>query len=361
MSKSQVAFIITSNGTANVYIDGRNYVVNRQHPHYKDVVSELHGAKNVDKLMSFINVPKAVARISNGAVTINQDKVYLNGQKITGKLVDRIVELFRQGYDTKYLSNFLAKLQNNPSYRSVNELFTFLEHQGFPITEDGCFLGYKSVRQDYLDHHSGKFMNNPGAVLTMPRNTVNEDARLACSSGFHVGTLEYARGFGGGNKRIMVVKVDPADVVSVPASNTNKLRTCKYEVLREHVDVDVHLNEGVYKADGSEFIQPNRQCVDEVNSDVTHIADLSTGDEFSFTNIAEEHGNVYQVVIVGKDSVVVKVVRTNGSISIGEELRLPLDMTHELTVEDEWTEMDDQDDDDEAYYDSEDDGYYNGW
>lgn len=358
MSKSQVAFIMTSTGTFNIYMDGRSYIINRQHPHYKDIVNELNTSRNVDKLLTFINVPKAVSKLSNGAVTINADKVLLNGQEVTGRLVDRILELFRQGYDTKYLSSFLTRLQNNPSYRSVNELFTFLEHQGFPITEDGYFLGYKSVREDYKDHHTGRHDNSPGKVLTMPRNTVNEDARLACSSGFHVGTLEYARSFGPNNRRIMVVKVDPADVVSVPASETNKLRTCKYEVLHEHLYRDVHLNEGVYNATGTEYIQPTRQ---EVSKDdgVVYLADLAVDECFSFTNIAEELGNIYQVVTSGKESAIVKVVKTNGSLNLGAELRLPLDMTHELTIEDEWTNEEDYDEDE--YYDSDSDDYYNGW
>jgi hypothetical protein len=56
----------------------------------------------------------------------------------------------------------------------------------------------------------------------------------------HVGSLEYVRGFAcgygtEGGDRIVIVKVNPADVVSVPYDCQNqKVRTCKYEVLREY-------------------------------------------------------------------------------------------------------------------------------
>jgi len=65
----------------------------------------------------------------------------------------------------------------------------------------------------------------------MTRNNVCDDANIGCSDGFHAGSLDYARSFGlGGN--LMVVEIDPADVVSVPSDcNCQKLRTCKYKVV----------------------------------------------------------------------------------------------------------------------------------
>jgi acyl carrier protein len=48
----------------------------------------------------------------------------------------------------------------------------------------------------------------------------------------HVGSLEYAKGWG---QRVVLVEVDPADVVSVPSEcSCQKLRCCKYVVLAEY-------------------------------------------------------------------------------------------------------------------------------
>jgi hypothetical protein len=59
---------------------------------------------------------------------------------------------------------------------------------------------------------------------------VDDDANSACSFGLHVGTWDYASTFGHG--ATLTVRVDPANVVSVPHDcNTQKIRTCEYDVI----------------------------------------------------------------------------------------------------------------------------------
>jgi hypothetical protein len=103
-----------------------------------------------------------------------------------------------------------------------------------PLTPTGNFLAYKSVREDYKDWYSNKFLNTIGSEHTMARNDVCDDPDLGCSYGFHVGTLAYATEFNQGANRLVVVEVDPSDVVSVPHDCQNqKLRTAKYKVVGE--------------------------------------------------------------------------------------------------------------------------------
>ena len=65
----------------------------------------------------------------------------------------------------------------------------------------------------------------------MPRSEVDENPDNHCSSGFHVGAWEYASSFG---ERVVLVEVDPADVVSVPNDyNAQKCRVTKYKVLSD--------------------------------------------------------------------------------------------------------------------------------
>ena len=65
----------------------------------------------------------------------------------------------------------------------------------------------------------------------MPRNRVCDNASIGCSDGFHAGSLDYARQYGNGG-HLMVVEIDPSDVVSVPNDcDCQKLRTCKYKVV----------------------------------------------------------------------------------------------------------------------------------
>jgi acyl carrier protein len=55
---------------------------------------------------------------------------------------------------------------------------------------------------------------------------------VGCSHGLHAGSLAYARGWA---ERVILVEIDPADVVSVPGDeNCQKLRCCKYTVVGEY-------------------------------------------------------------------------------------------------------------------------------
>jgi len=139
----------------------------------------------------------------------------------------------------KPLVKFLGKLMDNPSRRSVDELYTFLEHKNMPITAEGNFLAYKGVNNDFTDNYSGKFDNSVGQVLKMRRNGVCDDANLGCSSGFHAGSYDYAKGYASGGGNLMVVEINPADVVSVPHDcECQKLRTSEYKVVGHYETIE---------------------------------------------------------------------------------------------------------------------------
>lgn len=133
--------------------------------------------------------------------------------------------------------NFVENLLKNPARSSVNELYNFLEVCSLPITSDGCFLAYKKVRYNYHDIHSGEFNNSVGEVLKMQRWEVDDNREKTCSTGFHCCSYEYLSHFGSTSKdshRIVIVKVNPKDVVSVPADYANqKMRVSEYTVVDE--------------------------------------------------------------------------------------------------------------------------------
>lgn len=152
---------------------------------------------------------------------------------IPDELIQHVIELQKDGFDAGPMQNFVANLRLNPSYRSVQQLFKFKNKQNMPITPDGCFLAYKGVNSNYTDKHTGKFSNKVGFVVEMPRNAVCDDPDQSCASGFHVGSLSYAKDWG---DRVVIVKVNPRDVVSVPSSECdNKCRVCRYEVIADFV------------------------------------------------------------------------------------------------------------------------------
>lgn len=105
------------------------------------------------------------------------------------------------------------------------------------ISQDGHFLAYKAVRSDYMDKYRGTFDNHVGNVCQMTRSKVDDDRSRGCSNGLHAGALNYVAGYGSveSNDKIVIVKINPKDVVSVPSDcNYEKLRTCRYEVVGEY-------------------------------------------------------------------------------------------------------------------------------
>ena len=162
-------------------------------------------------------------------------------------VVDKILDFMRKNLPYQPLIKFLGKLLDNPSSRATSELYAFLEHKHMPITPEGNFLAYKGVTSDFKDCWSRKHDNSVGSVLEMRRNTVCDDANIGCSEGFHAGSYDYAKGYAHSGGNLMIVEIDPADVVSVPLDcECQKLRTSKYKVVGHYETIEAPpLDEGL--------------------------------------------------------------------------------------------------------------------
>ncbi len=166
-------------------------------------------------------------------VSVTDTDVLFDGKPAHNTLTTRMLEYLRQGISVVTMVPFLENLMQNPSYRAVQDLYSFLEKGSIPLTTDGHFLAYKYVREDYLDQYSGTFDNSVGKIVEMPRNEVDEDPSRTCSNGLHVCSYEYLPKTPYG-QRIVIVKVNPKDVVAIPADyNDTKMRVCRYEVVGE--------------------------------------------------------------------------------------------------------------------------------
>jgi len=263
----QISFIVTNSGTINAVANGKSYTIARDHPSYKGI-KEAIVKDDAAALERLTNVARAVQSFSGETVQVRDGVVYYMGEELHNTVTQRILGLMRDGFPFEPMTRFLANLMENPSKHSVDELYAFLEHKGLPITEDGCFLGYKAVRGDWTDKHSGKITSKPPmdgnpAVNPPPlkRNQVDDDWRNACSSGYHVGSLEYVKGFANDGDHILQVKVNPKDVVSVPSSENTKLRTCWYESVAEYdfaaLKSSVYMPDTLHSATGQPMSAPS--------------------------------------------------------------------------------------------------------
>ena len=213
--------------------------INSSHPNYGKIRDALK-IKNYDLVESLLNISAAIEKFSSGAVEVKNGGVYYNGEPLHNTLVDRILTMLNEGFDIDPMVRFLENLMSNPSKRAVDELYGFLEAAKLPITEDGHFLAYKKVREDYKDFYTGKMDNSIGQVLKMPRNRVDENASQTCSHGLHFCAFSYLPHYHGGSGRVVILKINPRDVVSIPVDYNNaKGRACEYTIIGEHEGHDV--------------------------------------------------------------------------------------------------------------------------
>lgn len=243
-----------------VVINNQPHTISKTHVAYEKVKEAIRTG-DWDTVKKIIDPEKMVLNYGQGRVAIQGDKLFWDGHEMHNALSRRMIQMVQEDFPIEPLVLFMERLQSNPSFRAVNELYGFLEKNSLPITPDGYFLAYKKVRDDYMDVHSGTVANKPAyafteeekaampltsgkkkevsvfidnehTVVAMPRNMVNDDKNQTCSEGLHFCSKEYLNHFGG--ERIVILKINPRDVVSIPTDyNNSKGRACRYEIIGE--------------------------------------------------------------------------------------------------------------------------------
>jgi len=231
-------FIMVGGGSITATIKGKTYTVGPDHVNYGGLEEVLRTTQDADEFVRLCDVPRYISTQTEGAVSISPDgeSVLWNGQECRMLVANRIIDMLGRKLPIAPMMKFLGRLMENVSYHSRDALYIFMENHGIPVTEDGMVLGYKSVRGDYKDWHSNTYVNSPGSVNEIPRRDVDDNPNVSCSYGFHIGSMEYAEVFHGGQDghRMVICEFDPADVVSVPCeASENKIRVCKYTVVSD--------------------------------------------------------------------------------------------------------------------------------
>lgn len=221
-----------------VNFDGKNYTVAEGDERYPQILAAIRQKdfEEVKRLVDLWNDPSGELKLVDGVV-------HIKGVALPDELSERVKAFRTKGLPYDILLKFNENLQKNPSFNSRRMLFKFLENNGHPLTEDGCFIAYRSVTEDFKDHHTRTFNNTVGTVVSVPRETVDDNPKNLCSSGLHVAAFSYASTFGS-NRKLVEVKVNPANVVCVPDDyEGTKMRVCEFEVVAE---CDAPRTEDVY-------------------------------------------------------------------------------------------------------------------
>lgn len=226
--------------------DGKPLTIDKTHKNFEKIQESLE-TKNWQAALDFIDMKNTLTKYSNGRVKVENGKVTLDDEVVSGKIVPRLINLLMEenieGLDA--LTNFLDRCDANPDYRIVSRLYDFISHNDLRLDKDGFIYAYKVVKSDYLDKYTGTMDNSPGQIVKMKRNKVNPDDEQTCSHGLHVATKDYIPSYGrpslaAGGDRVVLCLVDPADFVSIPTDyNDMKARVCEYLVLKDVTELFV--------------------------------------------------------------------------------------------------------------------------
>lgn len=257
-----VPYILSEN-SLTIFVEGKPHTLRKDHANFNLARKAILDGET-EKLADLVDVQRAVEDFVQGDIEVKDEIVYYRGHRLHGVVVDKLLEMLRAGLkDSAPITNFITRLQANPSANSVAELYTFLGYKNLPTTAEGKVLGYKGVQSDYWSttgnadtivvqgqtNERHQILNEVGATIEVARRCVDDNKDNHCSFGLHVGSYDYANEWAGESGRLLVVEFDPADAVSVPTDcDFQKLRVSKYKVVSDITDSRKELNKPVYEA-----------------------------------------------------------------------------------------------------------------
>lgn len=223
---------IISDDTITVFHNNTVAVAHNTDDNWDEIITALRD-DDYDMALALLDKPRVLKEYMQGSsLRLEGNSVFYGEHELPYTLAQRILQMRGEGFSIAPMERFVEKLYQNPSYRAIAELYRFLEHNQLPITDDGDFMAYKRITDDWKDVYTRKIDNSIGATVSMSRQLVDDDCNRTCSKGLHFASLEYLKYYGGA--RLVAVKINPADVVSIPVDyNNSKGRCCRYQVMEE--------------------------------------------------------------------------------------------------------------------------------
>lgn len=277
-------------------------IVNGDHPKFEEIVAAASDGTTPEEIEELADQTVAIAerfQHLSERVSVANGRVYFDGDEVHSSVASHIITCVESDLDLwpEAEVNFMEKVAANPEEHSREQLYDWLTAEGFTILPDGDLIGYKGVHdysgdEDYTYQSgsqgtaisdgqvfNGHIPQNLGSVVEMPRSSVQHDPSSSCSTGLHVGTYGYARGFASSPENVLKVAVNPRDVVSVPThAGGEKIRVSRYRVLevaafREEAPVSSYCDEDDLpeEAETSDGLDECEYCgssdLDDVDSD----------------------------------------------------------------------------------------------
>lgn len=267
-----LACTITPN-SINLLIKGRMRTIDKTHTNYSTILSKVkeyqteaypaHKAAILDTIGELVDIPAFVARVTEGRVQICDNAVLFDGEQTHGVVVTRILALLADGFDVRPMARFLEKLNENPNEDTRRDLYEWLERSSLPLCDDGDFLAFKKVRDDYRSYHGDGVDHSIGAKPSEPG--ADTDRYRTCSHGLHFCSYEYLSEYYGNQGRVVIVKINPKDVAAIPYDyNLSKGRAFTYEVVDEVPEAECkHFFQKSVVSYGSSWAESDEETEDD--------------------------------------------------------------------------------------------------
>ena len=302
---TKIPYMITGN-SISVMVNNRMKIIPSSNPNFEALKAELTKPDHdLMKIEEFADLATFIVRKTFGDVQVADDRILYKGTPIHSVLADKMLVMLRNGEDLEPLGLFMNKVMQNPNASAQKELFQWLEAGNAPICPDGDFLAFKRVRDNYTDCHSGTFDNSVGKIVEMDRSKCDTNRNNHCSTGLHFCQHSYLASFGGA--RTVIVKVNPADVTSIPTDyKFQKGRTWRYEVVGE-VDNDEKKTTDHFSnvtVDDRYPSKTNQPSAEQPKVDASKITGQTASDQFS--NAAASEVQAESVTIGGNNVVTEK-------------------------------------------------------
>lgn len=271
---SNLAFLITGSGVVSGVLNSKVFSFQPDFARYDEVKQALMGGDE-SLLQELVDFAANFSKYGKGQCVCENGVVKYNGKPIANTVTERIMKMRELGFPIDPMLRFLENLMMNPSQDAINELYLFLETGMMPITEDGYFLAYKAVASNYKSFHAspdGTHIDHAiGQKPSMPRHQVDPDRYNTCSRGLHFCSLGYLpQAYSSCNHRVIILKINPADVVAIPADYQNKKgRAWIYEVIGEHIqghEVEA-FDKPVVSSRGGEYVSGLDEDGDEIEDE----------------------------------------------------------------------------------------------
>ena len=194
---------------------------------------------------------------------------------------------------------FLKKVAENFYINATHELYDYCRNMDFSITPNGNILAFKAVNRNMKAKYDNKTEYKLNEYTSTDVFDTNRDEY--CSQGLHFCARNYLGGFADTNDIILILEIDPRDIVSIPSDNHFTKGRCKKCKVVKII--------GTY----SEFVNM-KYSIDEfmkeenVQSTVKEVSDVITK---TVSNVVDTVKTVVETVKVTKPSVLETVKKVS--------------------------------------------------